>query len=81
VINGIKELVFSVYVIEATQLARKTGNPVMQNLVMLGALAGSGFLPIKTESFKQAIIETFPEEKHQANIKAFELGVKEIKRS
>jgi indolepyruvate ferredoxin oxidoreductase beta subunit len=81
VINAMKELVSSVYVINATELAKKAGNPVMQNLVMIGALAGSGLIPIKTESFRESIIEIFPGEKGRANQKAFELGAKAISKN
>jgi Pyruvate/2-oxoacid:ferredoxin oxidoreductase gamma subunit len=69
-----KELVSSVYVIKATERAKKAGNSVMQNLVIVGALLGSGFTPIKTESFRESIIEIFQGEKGRANLKAFELG-------
>jgi Pyruvate/2-oxoacid:ferredoxin oxidoreductase gamma subunit len=63
VINAMKELVSSVYVIKATELAKKAGNSVMQNLVIVGALLGSGLTPIKTESFRESIIESFQGEK------------------
>ncbi|MEM3464220.1 MAG: indolepyruvate oxidoreductase subunit beta [Candidatus Bathyarchaeia archaeon] len=80
VLKAIKELAQCVYVVEATELAKKAGAAVMQNLVMVGALAGSGFTPIKAESFREAIKETFKDGRLEANLKAFEIGFEEIKK-
>jgi len=81
VLKAIKELVYSVHVVEATELAKKAGDPVMQNVVMVGCLAGSGFTPVKVETLREVIKETFAKRRPEANLKAFKLGVKEIKRT
>jgi len=81
VLKAIKELVYSVQVVEATELAKKAGDPIMQNVVMVGCLAGSGFTPVKVETLREVIKETFVKRRPEANLKAFELGVKEIKRT
>jgi indolepyruvate ferredoxin oxidoreductase beta subunit len=81
VLKAIKELVYSVHVVEATELAKKAGDPVMQNVVMVGCLAGSGFTPVKVETLRKVIKETFAKKSPETNLKAFELGVKEIKRA
>ncbi len=63
--------------IDGNALARKAGNVVTQNVVMLGALHSLKILPIRRES----IIETIKEALHkhaEINIKAFELGEKAI---
>jgi indolepyruvate ferredoxin oxidoreductase beta subunit len=81
VLKAIRELVYSVHVVEATELAKKAGNSIMQNVVMVGCLAGSGFTPVKVETLREVIKETFAKRRPEANLKAFELGVKEIKRT
>ena len=81
VLKAIKELVHSVQVVEATELAKKAGDPIMQNVVMVGCLAGSGFTTVKVETLREVIKETFAKRRLEANLKAFELGVKEIKRT
>jgi len=81
VLNAIKELVYSVHVVEATELAKKAGDPIMQNVVMVGCLAGSGFTPVKVEILREVIKEAFAKRRPEANLKAFELGVKEIRRT
>ena len=78
ILGAMKELVPSTHVIEATELAKKAGSPVMQNIVMIGCLAGSGFTLVKIEAFKRAINTIFAEKHLKANLKAFELGEKAI---
>jgi indolepyruvate ferredoxin oxidoreductase beta subunit len=81
VLNAIKELVYSVHMVEATELAKKAGDPIMQNVVMVGCLAGSGFAPVKVETLKEVVKETFAKRRPEANLKAFELGVEQIRRT
>jgi len=81
VLKAIKELVYSVHVVEATELAKKAGDPIMQNVVMVGCLAGSGFTPVKVETLREVVKETFAKRRPETNLKAFELGVKEIRRT
>lgn len=81
VLSAIKELVYSVHVIEATELAKKAGDTIFQNIVMVGCLAASGFTPIKFEAFKAAITELFADKSLDINLKAFDIGAKEFRRT
>ena len=81
ILRVIKELVTSMHVIEATELAKEAGDPVMQNVVMVGCLAGSGFTPVKIESVRKVINRIFEEKRPVANLKAFESGVKAIRKT
>jgi len=81
VLKAIKELVYNVHVVGATELAKRAGDPIMQNVVMVGCLAGSCFTPVKVETLREVVKETFAKRRPEANLKAFELGVKEIKRT
>jgi indolepyruvate ferredoxin oxidoreductase beta subunit len=81
VLKAMKELAYSVHVVEATELAKKAGDPIMQNIVMVGCLAGSGFTPVKVEPLREVIKETFVKRRPEANLKAFELGLREIRRT
>jgi len=80
VLKAIKELVYSVQVVEATELAKKAGDPVMQNVVMVGCLAGSGFTTVKVETLREVIKETFAKRRPETNLKAFDLGLREIRK-
>ena len=66
--------------IEAGQLARKAGNVLAQNVVMLGALSGTGRLPIKESSMKKAVGELVPAKHVETNLRAFELGYENAKK-
>jgi len=81
VLKAITELVYSLHVVEATELAKRAGDPIMQNVVMVGCLAGSGFTPVKVETLMEVIKENFAERHPEANLRAFELGLREIRRT
>ncbi len=72
---------YNVQVVEATELAKDAGDPVMQNIVMVGCLLGSAFAPLRVETVREVIKEIFAEKNREANLKAFELGVREIRRT
>jgi len=81
ILRIIKELVSSILVIEATELAKEAGDPIMQNIVMVGCLAGSGFAPVRVGALRETIKMTFAEKRTEANLKGFELGVKAIRKT
>jgi indolepyruvate ferredoxin oxidoreductase beta subunit len=82
IMNEIKQLAQKAVVLEATELARKSGNHLAQNVVMVGALAGSGLIDIPEQSFGQIINELFEDaSKRKLNMRAFEEGVQGIKQA
>lgn len=60
--------------LDAAQLAQEAGSLLATNIVMLGALFGSGQLPIKIATIKEAIQARFPAKVAPLNIKTFDLG-------
>lgn len=80
VLNATKELTRSVHVVEATELAKEAGDTLMQNIVMVGCLVASEFTPLKVETAMGVIRETFAGKNLEMNLKAFELGMKEMGR-
>jgi len=82
IFSQIKNLAEKAVVLEATELARKAGNYLAQNLVMVGALAGSGWLSVPLECFQETISELFEErDKRKLNLKAFMAGVEGIQKA
>jgi len=61
----------------ATDIAQKAGNPVAANVVLTGALAGTGLLPITLDSYRRTIAELFTGQARELNLLAFDLGVQE----
>jgi indolepyruvate ferredoxin oxidoreductase beta subunit len=60
--------------LDATQIAQQAGGLLTTNIVMLGALFGTGKLPISIETIKETIRARFPAKTAPINIKAFDLG-------
>jgi indolepyruvate ferredoxin oxidoreductase beta subunit len=71
-LRGVAE---KVVVVDADQLAKESGSPLSANIVMLGALFGTRRLPLKVETIKEMIEQTFPKQAG-ANIRAFDSGYK-----
>jgi len=46
--------------IKATEEAQKLGNAIVANVIIVGALVGSGVLPLDRESIEPVLRERFP---------------------
>jgi len=64
------------WIIDATSVAVDLGNPVLSNIVMIGALAGTSLLPIDRRAFEKEIAKSIPANKREINLKAFDTGFK-----
>jgi indolepyruvate ferredoxin oxidoreductase beta subunit len=62
------------YFVQATKSALEMGNPILSNIILIGATAGAGLLPVTTDTLEKAINEYMSAEKVEINRKAFELG-------
>ncbi|KAF0158244.1 MAG: indolepyruvate ferredoxin oxidoreductase beta subunit [Syntrophaceae bacterium] len=67
------------WIIDATSAALALGNPVLSNIVMIGALAKTGFLPIDRRMFEKEIKKTLAADKCAVNLKAYDAGGEMIK--
>ena len=61
-------------VIQATEIAREAGEIRSMNLVMVGAVAGMGLLPLKQESYRTVLGDLFKGRALEVNREAFEQG-------
>lgn len=66
-----------VITLDANTLAQRAGSRLAANIVMLGALFGTGRLPIKVETINRTIQTHFSSGQVHANVVAFELGYQE----
>ena len=62
------------WMLDATSLGLQLGNPVLSNIVMIGALAQTGLLPVDRRMFEKEIRKTLSAEKCVVNLKAFDQG-------
>jgi indolepyruvate ferredoxin oxidoreductase beta subunit len=78
--SSIEELSADAWFVAATEEAVKLGNPIYGNIIILGALAGTGAFPMDRENFKAVIAESFPEDRLEANVRAYDLGLEMVSR-
>ena len=60
--------------IPATDIAMEIGAPIIANIVMLGALVGSGAMEISLDEAESEVRATIPESKHDINLRALKKG-------
>lgn len=68
-----------VFALDGNALAAEAGNPLSLNMVMLGALTGSGSIPIGAEEIKKTISTSTKKAFLESNLKAFDLGLESAK--
>jgi indolepyruvate ferredoxin oxidoreductase beta subunit len=71
----IRELAQKAWFLDATDIALSFGQPILTNIIMVGALAGTDLIPLARKSFEGAIQETFPGTHLADNLKAFKRGL------
>ncbi len=73
-LNLIQAKIKRVIALDGDAMAAEVGNPLSLNMVMLGALIGSGSVPVKAETMKKTIEELTKRAFLESNLKAFDLG-------
>ena len=69
-----REVTDKIAVLDALEIAKKAGNPLTENVVMLGAIATLEDFPVPVDALKKAIAETVPPKAVDVNLKAFDFG-------
>jgi len=72
----IRAKVGKVIALDGNAMAEEAGNSLSLNMVMLGALIGSGSIPVGAEDMKKTISTTTKKAFLESNLKAFDLGIK-----
>jgi indolepyruvate ferredoxin oxidoreductase beta subunit len=68
-----------VFWLEATQIALELGEPILLNMIMLGALSALPDFPLDAGDFRSALKDIFPESKLEVNFRALDMGANLIK--
>jgi indolepyruvate ferredoxin oxidoreductase, beta subunit len=63
-----------VHEVDGVSIAQKLGNMLVVNTILLGALSALPEIPVKVESFQQAIAGRLKEKYISLNLRAFQLG-------
>ena len=76
--SWIQELSEDCWFLEATGRALELGNPILGNIMMIGAAAGINALPLDRDNFEATISQTLTGDKLALNLKAYDLGVRMV---
>jgi len=81
IIQQLRKVTDRIITLDASSLAKQAGSLQAANVVMLGALFGTGLIPIKDETAKESILSHFKGKVGEINIKAFDLGYERVKKA
>ena len=70
----LRSLVPDTLFIDATEEAQKLGSPILANIIMLGAVCGTGVFPVDRHDFRTTISERVKRDQVDINISAFDIG-------
>lgn len=79
ILTLIREKAGKVIALDGDAIAEGVGNPLALNMVMLGALIGSGTISISAEEMKRAISASTKKAFLESNLKAFDQGFERAK--
>jgi indolepyruvate ferredoxin oxidoreductase beta subunit len=71
----IQNLSTKAWFVNATDEAMKLGNPIFGNIMLVGALAATGMLPLDRAGFEEVISRIMPATKVEINLTAFDQGM------
>jgi indolepyruvate ferredoxin oxidoreductase beta subunit len=77
--RALEELSSRAWLINATDIALDMGASILANIVLAGALVGTGALPLAAEEFERELQESLPGDRLDLNIEAFRRGLAEVK--
>jgi len=81
IVEKLRKVTYRIITLDASGLAKEAGSLQAANVVMLGALFGTGLMPVKDETAKEAILARFKAKVGEINIKAFDLGYEYVKKA
>jgi indolepyruvate ferredoxin oxidoreductase beta subunit len=61
---------------DATEMGVELGDPILLNMIMLGALCGLSLFPLEIKDLKSVLKEVFETSKLEINYRALDMGVK-----
>jgi indolepyruvate ferredoxin oxidoreductase beta subunit len=79
--KGLKKVTDRIITLDAAALAQQAGSLQSANVVMLGALYGTGLVPMSVETAKAAILGRFKAKVGEINVKAFDMGYETVQKA
>ncbi|GBD11208.1 hypothetical protein HRbin23_00860 [bacterium HR23] len=79
--EAIADLSHRAWFLDATDMALALGTPLVANVIMVGAVVGSGLLPLSEDDLAEVLQEQFPGRSLALNLQAFRMGVEAIEQA
>ena len=79
--TSLSKVTSRIITLDATAMAQQAGSAQAANVVMLGALYGTGLVPMTVETAKALILGRFKGKAGEINVKAFDLGYWEVQQA
>jgi len=79
VFEELKTKIKNLLIIDAQKIAKEAGSIISENMVLLGAAVAIPNFPVDKKLIIQSMKENLPPKSVEMNLKAFELGFKEVK--
>jgi len=80
VFEELKAKIKNLSIIDAQKIAKEAGSIISENMVLLGAAVATPEFPIDKDLVIQSMKENLPPKTIETNLKAFEMGFKEVKK-
>jgi indolepyruvate ferredoxin oxidoreductase beta subunit len=81
IIGKLRRVTDRIITLDAGGLAKEAGSLQAANVVMLGALFGTGLMPVKDETARETILARFRGKVGEINIRAFDLGYEQVRKA
>jgi indolepyruvate ferredoxin oxidoreductase beta subunit len=75
VLQAIREVTQNLITVKGSSIANELGSPHVLNSIFLGALAGTGRLPIEPQKLREHLLTKVPKKIAELNAKAFDAGL------
>ncbi len=75
------KLTRNAWYVDASEYALELGNALLTNIVMTGALIGTGLLPLSRDVMEAQLKANFKGDKQTVNLKAFDMGFNAVKKT
>ena len=76
--NWVRELSRAAWFIDATDEAVRLGNPILGNIICVGALAATGVLPLERDLLEVVLSNKMPASRAALNLSAYDKGIEMI---
>jgi indolepyruvate ferredoxin oxidoreductase beta subunit len=74
IMGWIRDFSENAWFLDTTETATRMGNPIFGNVMLVGALAKTGELPLDRDTFEAVVTNRMPESKVPVNLEAFDVG-------